>query len=284
MKLYTIFNKPFPLITKTKDILITSFLSSLFIYVFLIVFQPFGIVDIKFYKPIFVFGYSAIVFFITGISFFLTPILYRNVADNWTIKKNISLIICQLVLVSILNWFYTATIGKEIVSRDISLFRFVIYTVSIGFIPIILYLLIIEKFLSQKKELESIKITEELNKQRQSIKTNDKIIVIGNKAEAISIKNSSLLCAKSEGNYCEVYFLNKDKLDKKIIRYPLHKINKETEIFPSIKQVHRSYVVNFNHVNKVTGNARSYNLSIPFLEFTIPVSRNFPKEVLLKQS
>ncbi len=53
-------NKPFPFIDKKKHRIVASFLFSAFIYLFLIVFQPFGIADIQFYKPLFILGFSVI--------------------------------------------------------------------------------------------------------------------------------------------------------------------------------------------------------------------------------
>jgi len=57
-------------------------------------------------------------------------------------------------------------------------------------------------------------------------------------------------------------------------------LNKKTTKKQNIVRCHKSYIVNAKKVNKIHGNARGYFLNIKNIDFSIPVSRNFPKELL----
>jgi len=98
----------------------------------------------------------------------------------------------------------------------------------------------------------------------------------------MSIELDQLICIKSEGNYVDVYFYKNEKINKQLIRNSLTKLSKQLIIFENIKRCHRSYIVNFSNIEKVSGNARNFNLHIKTLDFTISVSRSFPKEIISK--
>jgi len=81
-------NSPFPFVDKALDKVILSMFFATFIYVFLMVFQPFGIANITFYKPLFVLGFATITFIVVLCTFFLYPKLDPNFDnENWTVKK-----------------------------------------------------------------------------------------------------------------------------------------------------------------------------------------------------
>ncbi len=274
-------NKPFPFIESKKHRLFASVLFSVFIYLFLIVFRPFNISSIQYYKPILILGFPIITFVVLLFSFFILPVVFKNFFsfDRWTIKKNGVFIILQFLFVSILNWMYNSIIGNGTIEQHGFVF-FILITISVGIFPTFLLIYFIEKTLSFKNEKTANFFTQKnknSEKQRNSVSVS---FVSKNNNETINIKLEQLLCLKSEGNYLKVFFTEENKTVSKIIRNSMAKIEEQLNRFDNIKRCHRSYLVNFDNINKITGNARSFNLHITNLEFSVPVSRGFPKEEL----
>ena len=274
-------NKPFPLIKKTKHKIFVSFFISTSIFVILLVFQPFRLNEIQYYKPIFIAGFFVITLFTTLVCLFVLPKIFPKLfdEDKWTIKKDVIFILFQILIIAILNWLYNSTVGKDI-TEQYNIFSSILITISVGFFPTILHVLTKEKYLTKKHTQIAQNITNRI--QTENKKTEEQKIKISseNNNEQINIKSDELICIKSEGNYANVYFYLDSKLNKQLLRNSLTKLDKQLIIFENIKRCHRSYIVNFDNVEKVTGNARNYNLHITNLDFTVPVSRSFPKNII----
>ncbi|HIP49023.1 MAG TPA: LytTR family transcriptional regulator [Lutibacter sp.] len=275
-------NKPFPFIENKKHRILASFLFSGFIYVFLLTFQPFGISNILYYKPIFILGFFGITFIVLLFSFLVAPAILKNQFDfdKWTIKKNATFIVAQFLIITVLNWIYNSSIGREITEQH-SLLFFIFITVTVGIIPTLFLVYFIEKKLANKNEHFATNFTKSIQ-QKTSISENTRIKILSkNNDETIIIDLKQLLCVKSEGNYLKVFFLKENIIKSKLIRNSFSKIEEQLVVFEKVKRCHRSYIVNLDKVEKMTGNARNLNLHISNLDFTIPVSRSFPKEVFI---
>ncbi len=278
-------NKPFPFIEKKIHRIIISLIFSISIFAFLLIFQPFGLDDIQFYKPIFISGFFFITLIVLLIRFFIAPIFFPKFfePDSWTVKKNLFSILLVIIIITILNWLYNSTVGKDI-TEQYNLFSFLFITISVGFFPTIFLTIFTEKYLSKKHNEIAENITTKIQLEEKIIENKLIKIVSKNKKEEINIELDQLICIKSEGNYASIYFYENNIVKKQLIRNSLTKIKEQLIIFENIERSHRSYIVNFNNVEKISGNARNYNLHIANLDFTIPVSRNFPKNIIDKYS
>jgi len=276
-------NKPFPFIENKNHRLLASILFSGFIYVFLLVFQPFGISNIQYYKPIYVAGFFGITFVVLLFSLVVAPIILKNLFDfdKWTIKKNAIFIVIQFLIVTILNWIYNSTVGYGI-TEQYSLAFFVFITVSVGIIPTLFLIYFIEKNLSRKNEHIATNFNKSIE-HKTSKSENSKIKLLSqNNDETIIIELKQLICIRSEGNYLKVFFSTENELKSKLIRNSIKNIEEHLIIFENIIRCHRSYIVNLDAVKRMSGNARNFNLHIDNLGFTIPVSRSFPKSIFKK--
>ncbi len=276
-------NKPFPFIEKKNHRILASVLFSGFIYVFLLIFQPFGISNIQYYKPVFIAGFFGITFIVLLFSFLVAPVIFKHLFDfdKWTIKKNAVFIVIQFLIITVLNWIYNSTIGKGI-TEQYSLFHFVFITVSVGIIPTLFLIYFIEKNLSRKNQHIATNFTKSIQ-HRTNISENSKIKLLSqNNDETIIIELNQLICIKSEGNYLKVFFRVENEIKSKLIRNSIKSIEEQLIIFKNIIRCHRSYIVNLDTVSKMSGNARNFNLHIEKIEFKIPVSRSFPKEIFKK--
>ncbi len=278
-------DKPFPAIEGKKHKIVVSFLFSLSVFLFLLIFQPFGLDDIQYNKPIYISGFFLITFITLLIRFFIAPVIFKKFhnADNWTVKKGLISIFFVIITITIFNWIYNFLVGGEI-ARQYNLFSFFFFTISVGFFPTVFFVLLVEKYLSKKHTEIAQSITQKIPLEKNSQKSKIVNILSENKNEEIHIELNQLICIKSESNYAVVYFYENDKVSKQLIRNSLTKLMQQLIIFDNIKRCHRSYIVNFSNVVEISGNARNYNLHIKNLDFSVPVSRNFPKSILDKHS
>ncbi len=102
-KILTWLNKPFPFIETNRAKIIIPFLFGLFIYLFLISFQPFGIKDIDNSKQLIVFGYGLITLLIMLVNFLGLPVLFKSLfkLEDWNILKELLFVIWNIVLIRV---------------------------------------------------------------------------------------------------------------------------------------------------------------------------------------
>ena len=281
-------NKPFPFIETSKQKLTISFLFAVFIYLFLLIFQPFGIAENK-SIPIYLLGFSAITLVVMLFSFFVFPVIFKKAFDpeKWTTKKEILFALLIITLISVFNWLYNSTISYTSVRHSFISFLFI--TIAVGIFPTVLLIMYFEKHFTTKHEIIASELTEQISvkDEKKEIETsikenkNQQIKIVSyNEKEVIELELNDFLCISAEGNYANVFFYENNTIKKKLIRNSLTKINDQLIIFDDVKRCYRSYIVNIQNVSRVSGNARNYYLHVDNLDFKIPVSRNFPKEIL----
>ncbi|OHX67814.1 LytR/AlgR family response regulator transcription factor [Flammeovirga pacifica] len=276
-------NAAFPLISNAQSKWITSFCFGLFVFIFLYTFQPFGISTVSFYKPLFITGYGLITFFSVSFCFFILPLVFKSYfnKEKWTVKKTITFSLIVMLLISTVNWYYTATIGEEIFNGYHSFIKFIGITLSIGIFPTTVFILFLENILRSKNEENAQSITKNIHSKNTVDTEKENLISLNTDKKEYQYSVDQFICAKSEGNYIEVFHIdNKNKLQKDVIRLSLKNTTNQLPSNHNIHQCHRSYIANFNHIEKVSGNARNYELHLQHTDFTIPVSRSFSKDLI----
>ncbi len=284
IKLNKWIKQPYYLHTSTSYKITVSF--SLFIadFVFLNLFKPFKIASLGDSILYVTLGYSLIMFIVILSSLILLPKLIPKAMheNSWNIGKHILLVSFNLSLISILSWYYNDIIQINDESST-TFFEMVGYTFSIGLFLIILYLFIDEKYRREKSE----KIAKEINEINTKNKFNnnlENVVQISSEEtkESYSINVNDIIYITAEGNYACVFLKNKDKINELIIRTTLSKINKQLNKNKNIIRCHKSYIINAKYINRISGNARGYQLHSERITFSIPVSRKFKKEDLIK--
>ena len=93
----------------------------------------------------------------------------------------------------------------------------------------------------------------------------------------LSIVPSKIICFEANDNYVVTYYLSaENELKKSMERISLKKIEEILESLDNeFHRVHKSYIVNPNFVEKISGRSQSYKLNISYIESPIPVSRKF---------
>ncbi len=93
-----------------------------------------------------------------------------------------------------------------------------------------------------------------------------------NKLDLLKINKSDLVCVSKSQNYVEIYYLENEQLQTKLIRNSLKNIQAE---FDFLVQIHRSHLINPSHIKSWKD---STHISLTHIE--LPVSKNYKKQLL----
>ncbi|MGU3374130.1 LytTR family transcriptional regulator DNA-binding domain-containing protein [Chryseobacterium sp. M5A1_1a] len=258
----------YPKSKSVKEILISSIAAGILVYLFLIIFQPFGTESFHHpYKYIILFPYTIIF----GASFFISNISVSRFKD-WNIGSELLKTFIILLLGSILSYFYNSLFISQV---ELSLENYgymLLYSLAVG-IPIsTIYILSRYIYLKNIHENIARDIAPQLISNLSN--TKEKILKISCNNIELAIAEEDFLCAQSMENYCTLYFLENNTIKKLLLRISLSNVLSQVET-SSIKKCHRSYIVNLEKVKNLKGNAQGYKLILPEINFEIPVSRSF---------
>ena len=103
-----------------------------------------------------------------------------------------------------------------------------------------------------------------------------------NQKETLTLQADQIAYLAAQDNYVQIFFFEKEELKSKMFRATLRKMEDALADWPQFFRCHRTYVVNFDKIEKVSGNAQGYRLHLTDLEETIPVSRNLNEAVRLR--
>ncbi|WP_052480449.1 LytTR family DNA-binding domain-containing protein [Chryseobacterium sp. StRB126] len=258
----------YPTSKSVKEILISSLAAGILVYLFLIIFQPFGTENFHHpYKYLILFPYTIIF----GAAFFTSNLCVFRFKD-WSIASELLKIIGILFLGSILSYFYNSLFISHVTLSFQNYGYMFLYSLALG-IPISA-IYILSRYIYLKKAHENTarnRAPQLIETSLNSTKTNLKISV--NTTELI-ISEGDFLCIQSMENYCTLYYLDNYQVKKLWLRISLSNILTQVQT-PTIKRCHRSYIINLGKVKKIKGNAQGYKLTLPDIDFDIPVSRSF---------
>jgi len=102
------------------------------------------------------------------------------------------------------------------------------------------------------------------------------------KDDDLAVPLKDLLVFEASDNYVSVFYRKNDKIEKVLRRGSLKMVEDQLGKHELIQRCHKSFIVNISNVEKVSGNAQGYKLHFRDLEFSIPVSRSFPRAMIQK--
>lgn len=287
--MFRFLKQPSPINVDTKLDLTISSLISLFVFFFLLVFQPFGLSTTEpRLRYIMVSGYAAVCFLILVFNLLLIPKLLKKVfsEETWTVYKRIIWHIWIVFTIGLGNFFFAClldalydfyTLGLNILVS----FQFVTFVIAI--FPIIVCAIWNQNYWLKR----NLKAAEEISSRLQDSESQTKdlsdidqkvVLFAENGKEKFEFHISSLIYISSEGNYVEVFSQN-EVVEIKLIRNSLKKTEEQLRDFPFILRCHRAYMVNMKKITKATGNAQGFKLTLENVENKrIPVARSYTKQ------
>ncbi|MEM9983373.1 MAG: LytTR family DNA-binding domain-containing protein [Bacteroidota bacterium] len=266
----------------TKYKWLFALLSGIFVFVFLIVFEPFGSAQSMPYKYVFLAGFGVSVFLGVATTYFILPRLIRKFfhPEKWTIGREILLLSSCILIISIFNSLYHYSWWPDVTFyKTFSIFLRI--TTSIGIFPIAGLIFFTERTLSKRNYERALLLANQLPPAAPAAEVEEPMTVNiqeeSVKAAPLVMPLAAFVYAQSEGNYVTIYHLEDSVLVHTLIRLSLKQLEIQLENCSSIKRCHRSYLINTQHLKSIDGNARSLTIQLNKVATSIPVSRSFAK-------
>lgn len=251
-----------------KEVIFSSASIGFLVYLFLLVFQPFGTQNVALSKLIYIlFPYSVI----TTSIFTLTNLFFLNNKVQWTVSKEVSKIVLIIFICSILCYLYNSLVLSKIRINVTDFLYMVLYTCSIAIPLCSIYVLARFIYLKNQNRAKGDEISQNLIVNREISRYR---IYIQDK----SFVEDNLLFVESADNYCTFYYEEHNVVRKTLLRTTLKSVEEQIKS-EKILRSHRSFIVNLKRVTSITGNAQGYKLKLKSSSFEIPVSRKYMEAV-----
>jgi hypothetical protein len=274
MKGLNYLNNPYPFETSWRIRLKTALFFGVFVFLFLLTFRPFGLTTFPGNILLFTAGYglvTLVAYLFIGI---LVPYVCSSFYDfsTWNVWKEVLSVLLSVLLIGILNVVYSCLVLDVGFSAQLFLF-FLFYTVAVGIIPIVVLVFVKEFRLRAAFEKGSREMNEQLTKEHQNPSTSTAPTFLT--VEDVEIPCLNLMFLQASANYVELVFGENGKIDRKVIRATLKEMELALQDSSHFFRCHKSFIVNLEHVSRISGNAQGYKLHLKFTEEVIPVSRAY---------
>jgi hypothetical protein len=267
-------DKPYPLTTDHKSLLISALAFGVFVFSFLYVFRPFGLSNFSGWIFGITLGYGAV----TTISMlFMSFVVRRSFPayfneDKWNNGKEVMNTMAIVFLVALGNMLYSNYVGFF----SLSFYMLVVFlgiTLSVGIFPVLIQVLLRQNALQSKYNTAS----ESINKgiQDSIINPDPRAIVLHDEdgREVLTCAVDELIAMESADNYVKIYLSVNGSEKNLMVRNALGKYESELSTFDHFMRTHRTFLINLDKIEHVEGNARGYNIKLKGLAKTIPVAR-----------
>lgn len=273
-------NQPYPYYYKGRKLVEITLLLFTVGFLFNYLIEPFEVylpeLKMSYFWIAFIHSIS-IVLIVIPAAFIITK---RNASiENWKIKNELYFILVLLLLTGILQFLWRDVIYNNPNNWSWEYFyEEIVNTLLVGTLlasTIVSVNLNIQFF---KNNEQAAVLNLKLNEDTTTTITSEVTIETELKSETFILKIQDFIFAKSEGNYIEIW-IKDTALTKPIVkRMKLKDLESVLTIFPDIIKTHRSYLLNKNYIQNVSGNAQGYKIALKKCSELVPVSRNYLEE------
>jgi hypothetical protein len=203
---------------------------------------------------------------------------------TWNVGKEVLSIMMLILMIAAGNIVYSNLIFN-FENGIISFLWMLLAVVIIGIFPatfgvMLNYIIQLKKFNQQivvhhhhHQHTPEITLAEQVSENKIQNSVLFKLIA-ENEKDSIELAVDSLYFIESSDNYSTIYFENQGKLQKELLRSSLTRLESQISS-ENIVRCHRSFIVNLDKVEKVTGNAQGYKLHLKSPELLVPVARKY---------
>ena len=247
-------------------------LFGLFVFLFLTIFQPFGIRGMPGSFLSVTAGFGAVTAGVMVLLNVFAPQLLPAYFEEtrWTVGKEVSHTLLNLWAIGVGNFlFFSYSVGAGFSAVTFLGFQFI--TVAVGVFPVVLLILARERRSRATFEKAAEALTEDLS-QAASNTGSSVAFQLQAGQEPLTLLISELRCLQAADIYVYVYFF-RGTPQRRIVRSTLKTLEADLSVYPHFLRCHKSYVVNLDAVTRISGNAQGYKLHLQDVEEPIPVSR-----------
>lgn len=279
-----ILKQPYPRNNNWPSCVASGLFFGLFVFLFLILFRPFGLHELRSPQQFFIYaGYGIITAAIIIFHSTFSPLLFPNHFDelNWTVLKEIVHSVAVIMVIGIGNVLYSYYLHFFDLSTDTFL-RFQLITLIVAALPVTLMIMLRQIRLLKNNLREAHLLSSQIKPSYPEVTvTQEKelLLLAENEKDQFSISADTVLYIGAADNYIEIVFKSEHEIKRRLLRCSLKRAEQQLEMFKQFYRCHRTYIVNLTRVQAVTGNAQGYKLIFEKHEQQIPVSRNLNKEI-----
>lgn len=273
MTLKNYLNQPFPKITSRWKLMITI---SLFVTIFLIIFQPFGIYLTQ-NKILVLPGYGLVTFLVLFINLIVVEHIFPKTFSEkkWTIGKDFLWLLWIIFCIGLGNALYTNYLFDYRLNL-MFFFNFQLITLTVGLIPISILIITKQKYLLQRNIKSAKRLNNDLKKGQSGISSTALVrINSDNERDYIEFNPNDFYFIESSGNYIEIHIMKDNQLIRKTLRCTLKRALFFLKNIAEIVRCHRAFIVNTAKITSVKGNSQGLKLHLDHCEAEVPVSRNY---------
>ncbi|MBO0948745.1 LytR/AlgR family response regulator transcription factor [Fibrella forsythiae] len=288
MNLSKILRQPYPVPESAGN----EWVIGAFVGGFLLLFQPFGISDWQTSDKILkVLGFGAVTTVVMILFDQGTKLLPHYFAEErWTVGKEIAKILTLILFIAIANRLYMSWLvglsmqGGWLWAIGITFLLGIFPTVGVVLTN---YIIQLRKYEQQASHLALHKqpteqpvqldnVVNQITLEAPQKPVNKQIVLTAeNEKDMIQLYRDDLLAIESSDNYCTVFYQKNGTIAKELIRSSLSRLENQLGTETPFVRCHRSYVVNLDRVNRVSGNAQGYKLHLLNGQLTVPVARKY---------
>lgn len=278
MKIIEKLKERYPIEVKLRNDLKNVLLITIIPPLILFFFQPFGVflnfeyLNLKLWLA--VFGFGILSGTLTLVFWVILPSLFKSYFENLRVWQALLFLHLFMVMLSSSIYTYIKLLegNNNFVWKDyfIVLPRFVI----IGFFTSMIVIMI-----NQTRRLKlNLHLAEEINDRLKKENSAKEVTIKTEKErETFVLSEDNFLFAQSTDNYCTVHILHKNEPIKKLYRLSLKSLELQTSEIGNIVRCHRSFIVNSKMIVLTEGNSRGLELTLKYVDQSIPVSRGYIK-------
>ncbi len=284
--------KPYPLNTDLKHLLVRTFAIGFFVFAFLLFFKPFGLHALPkgLLRVALAYGgvTSLAVFVIGMLGKWVFPRQFHE--DRWTVGREIFINLLHVIVIAQGNILVTMMFGFAAFNISL-LLNFGLITLFVGFFPITFGIILKENQLRRRNESLAQSMSKALKPEAYTYEKQSSRMAIElpsqNKNENLTLNPDQIIYLQAQDNYVEVVYQEANQIKKQLLRASLKLMHEELQNLPQMMRCHKSYIVNLDHVAEAKGNAQGYRLYFHSMDTYVLVSRqSVPelKKILLKQA
>jgi hypothetical protein len=272
--LIQLLDQPYPYAADLKGRWQMSFVFSVFVFLFLYGFAPFGLGQAPYPLVYLAAAYGLLCFvFMVFLNIVLVVLMPGWFQENeWTTRRQIGWTLVNMLLIGAGNAVLTMLLFDWPFSwRQLLVLE--AYTLAIGLFPVSLSLILNQMRLERiyRKQAEIYNHT--LPHYTRNVVSEQVSLVSDNQDEDLQLALDELLFIQAADNYVAVHWQRQGENEKRLLRAPLKRMEAALSAYPNVWKCHKSYLVNLNRVVQIIGNAQGYRLLLDVGEYSIPVSR-----------
>ena len=264
--------KPYPFYYQGKDLWLLLLLVGLMSVVFLFFFKPFD-VNVDEHKM----SFFAISIMHTAVGVLVLLLcalglrIFQVRSDMWTVGKDIAFLTVVLIVIGVGQYLIRDLIYDN--PNNWSL-QYLSEEVRNAFMIGILFILILVPLNHNRLQAKNARRAMGIHNLQPTVTRKQPLFIKTQlKQDDFTLEPSEFLFAIADRNYVEIHTLQNGALQKSLKRISLRSLERQLDPISHILRTHRSYLVNLQYLESISGNAQGYHLKMRHSDVAILVSR-----------